>query len=271
MPSDDGDHIDEIPHSQWSRERPELDTYALGLVGRLFRTVELAETVLGRGLRGHGLQAGWFDLLAALRRAGAPLRAQSDAAHARDDALLHSGMTKPARTASSRRGSIVERRPDPGDRRGTLVEAHAPRHGNGRQGPRDPPRTRREPPARAQPEGAEEPRPAAPDAPLAPASTSRTPDMPGRPAPAEGEGEARSLRLGAGRCRLEPPRSPPGRRERVLEGRQPLTPQALVVAERGHHPHPLLGAQRAPPLVDPVLDRGERLSQCRRVLPVGGR
>lgn len=58
--------------AQWRRERPDLDPSPMGVVGRLTR----AEEMVGRELRDffaeHGLQRGEFDLLATLRRSGAP-------------------------------------------------------------------------------------------------------------------------------------------------------------------------------------------------------
>ena len=66
-----GDRVDEIV-GQWRRERPDVDTAALALLGRLFRVAQLADADLAPALRDHGLQPGWFDLLAALRRAGRP-------------------------------------------------------------------------------------------------------------------------------------------------------------------------------------------------------
>jgi DNA-binding MarR family transcriptional regulator len=111
------DHIDEIL-SAWSRERPDLDTWALGLLGRLFRTVRLADDALADGLRRHDLQAGWFDLLAALRRAGAPF--ELNPTQLIEATLVSSGgMTK--RLDRLVEQGLVERRPDPNDRRGTLV------------------------------------------------------------------------------------------------------------------------------------------------------
>jgi DNA-binding MarR family transcriptional regulator len=117
MPPVQGDHIDQIL-SQWSRERPELDTKALGLVGRLVRTVHLADAALAKGLRGHNLQAGWFDLLAALRRTGDPYELNPTQLM-RATMLSSGGMTK--RLDRLAEAGLVERRPDPGDRRGTLV------------------------------------------------------------------------------------------------------------------------------------------------------
>jgi DNA-binding MarR family transcriptional regulator len=57
---------------QWARQRPDLDCTPMGVIGRitqLQREVFLAQrTTFAR----HGLDAPSFDVLAALRRAGAP-------------------------------------------------------------------------------------------------------------------------------------------------------------------------------------------------------
>jgi DNA-binding MarR family transcriptional regulator len=110
------DRIDEIV-AQWRRERPDLDVTALGELGRLFRASELAEAALTEGLADH-LQPGWFDLLAALRRAGPPYELNpTDLMGA--TMLSSGGMTK--RLDRLAEAGLVERRPDPNDRRGTLV------------------------------------------------------------------------------------------------------------------------------------------------------
>jgi len=109
--------VDEIL-AQWHRERPDLDVAALGLYGRLFRVVHLSEDVLSEGLAPHGLQRGWFDLLVALRRSGAPY--ELNPSHLmRATMLSSSGMTK--RLDRMEEAGLIERRPDPNDRRGTLV------------------------------------------------------------------------------------------------------------------------------------------------------
>jgi hypothetical protein len=69
--SEPQDHVDEIL-AQWRRERPDLNVAPLGLYGRLFRIVRLSDDALAKGLAPYALQPGWFDLLAALRRAGTP-------------------------------------------------------------------------------------------------------------------------------------------------------------------------------------------------------
>ncbi len=117
------DHIDVIL-AQWRRERPDLDTHALGLLGRLFRSAHLADAALAEGLRGHDLQSGWFDLLAALRRTGNPYELNPTQLM-RATMLSSGGMTK--RLDRLAEAGLIERRPDPHDRRGTLVRLT--RHG----------------------------------------------------------------------------------------------------------------------------------------------
>lgn len=111
------DHVDEIL-AQWRMERPDLNVAPLGLVGRLFRVVQLSEEEFQRGLARYDLQPGWFDLLAALRRAGAPYQLNPTQLM-RSTLLSSSGMTK--RLDRMEAAGMIERRPDPHDRRGTLV------------------------------------------------------------------------------------------------------------------------------------------------------
>jgi len=112
-----GDRIDEIL-AQWNRERPELDVSTLVTVGRLIRTAQLADTALAGRLADHGLQPGWFDLLAPLRRAGEPYELNPTQLM-RATMLSSGGVTK--RLDRLAEAGLVERRPDPSDRRGTLV------------------------------------------------------------------------------------------------------------------------------------------------------
>jgi DNA-binding MarR family transcriptional regulator len=66
-----GDAVDALT-AQWVRERPDLDVWPMGIVGRISRLSNL----LGRGLKEffaeHGLESFEFDVLATLRRSGAP-------------------------------------------------------------------------------------------------------------------------------------------------------------------------------------------------------
>lgn len=114
---DPSDHIDRII-AQWRHERPDLDTAPMAVFGRLFRTERLSDMILSEALAPHGLQPGWFDLLAALRRAGAPYELNpTDLTRA---TMLSSGGTTKRLDRLAEAG-LVERRPDPNDRRGTIV------------------------------------------------------------------------------------------------------------------------------------------------------
>ena len=111
------DRLDEIEEA-WRRERPDVDVGPLVLVGRLFRAVHLADAQLAAGLSAFDLQPGWFDLLAALRRAGKPYQLKPTEL-SRATMLSSAGMTK--RLDRMAAADLVERRPDPSDRRATLV------------------------------------------------------------------------------------------------------------------------------------------------------
>jgi DNA-binding MarR family transcriptional regulator len=111
------DHIDRIV-AQWRQERPDLDFAPLGVLGRLFRAAELADVALTAALADESLQPGWFDVLAVLRRSGPPYELSPTE-------LLHSmmlssgGLTK--RLDRLTEAGLIQRRPDPDDRRGSLA------------------------------------------------------------------------------------------------------------------------------------------------------
>lgn len=103
---------------QWSRERPDLDPSPMGLVGRLLRVARATDRAVGDGLAERGLQAGWFDVLSALRRAGSPHQL-TPGALAKAVMLSTGGMTK--RLDQLEAAGLVTRSPDPRDRRGLLI------------------------------------------------------------------------------------------------------------------------------------------------------
>lgn len=56
----------------WKRERPDLDAAAMGVVGRILRIGRVLEGRANRMLRAYGLVYTDLDVLATLRRSGAP-------------------------------------------------------------------------------------------------------------------------------------------------------------------------------------------------------
>ncbi len=59
---------------QWARERPDLDVSPMGPIGRLKRCAALVQQQLDVGFAPFGLTYWEFDMLATLRRSGAPYR-----------------------------------------------------------------------------------------------------------------------------------------------------------------------------------------------------
>jgi len=109
----------DVAIDQWARERPDLPSLPMALLGRLSEASE-------RVLRDHlnplfaeaGLQPGEFDVLATLRRSGDPYMLSPTRLY--EAAMISSGgMTN--RIDRLERAGLVERRPDPNDRRGKLI------------------------------------------------------------------------------------------------------------------------------------------------------
>lgn len=65
------DHVDVITQ-QWEQERPDLDVTAMGLIGRVARLQLAYQREMQKTWAEFGLNAAKFDVLATLRRAGAP-------------------------------------------------------------------------------------------------------------------------------------------------------------------------------------------------------
>ncbi|MEA5453748.1 MarR family transcriptional regulator [Sinomonas sp. JGH33] len=59
---------------QWIRERPDLDPSPIALFGRVHRVYLRYQAVLNKTFSRYGLNSASFDVLASLRRAGAPYR-----------------------------------------------------------------------------------------------------------------------------------------------------------------------------------------------------
>jgi DNA-binding MarR family transcriptional regulator len=103
---------------QWREERPELDHSPIGIVGRISRLAREIEQRLERVYAEQGLEPGWHDVLATLRRSGPPFRMRpTDLTEAL--MLTSSGTTK--RLDRLEKAGLIMRSPDPEDRRGTLI------------------------------------------------------------------------------------------------------------------------------------------------------
>jgi DNA-binding MarR family transcriptional regulator len=70
---DDRDAVDEIA-DQWARERPDVPVGSIGIVARVLRIAKSFADHRRRSLAALGVDSATFDLLATLRRSGAPFR-----------------------------------------------------------------------------------------------------------------------------------------------------------------------------------------------------
>ena len=104
--------------AQWRLERPDLDPAPMGVVGRISRIAVLAQRELDRVFARYGLSGGDFDVLATLRRSGAPHRL-TPGALSRSTMVTTGGMTK--RLDRLEELGLIHREPDPHDRRGRLI------------------------------------------------------------------------------------------------------------------------------------------------------
>jgi len=111
---------DEVDHirQQWLRERPDLDTTAMGLIGRLQRLSNAATGVTGRTFARSGLTGPDFDVLATLLRSGRPYRLTPGALSA---ALMITTGGMSARLERLETGGLVHRESSPQDGRSRLV------------------------------------------------------------------------------------------------------------------------------------------------------
>ncbi|SEK24178.1 MarR family winged helix-turn-helix transcriptional regulator [Streptacidiphilus jiangxiensis] len=111
------DEVDRLV-AAWRRERPDLDVEPLEVlsrVGRLSRHLDIARR---SAFAEHALEPWEFDVLTALRRAGAPY--QLSPGQLLTQTLVTSG-TMTNRIDRLAGKGLVQRLPDPDDRRGVLV------------------------------------------------------------------------------------------------------------------------------------------------------
>ena len=113
-------HTDDVDRiiEQWGRERPDLDTTAMAVFGRIYRLARTAGDEVERAYAEFGIGRAEFDVLATLRRAGEPYELSPGALAA--SMMLSTGGTT-ARLDRLEKAGLAERRPSPTDRRGVLV------------------------------------------------------------------------------------------------------------------------------------------------------
>lgn len=111
------DEVDRIVDA-WSRERPDLDFAPLQVLSRVSRLAKHLDRERRQAFAASGLEPWEFDVLSALRRAGAPYQLSPKALL--QQTLVSSGtMTNRIDRLVERR--LVERHTDPHDGRGILV------------------------------------------------------------------------------------------------------------------------------------------------------
>ncbi|MDN3612191.1 MarR family winged helix-turn-helix transcriptional regulator [Vibrio ostreicida] len=111
------DSVDRVIE-QWAKEKPELKTDAMAIVGRLMRLAKYLETQMAQLHKRYQLTSGEFDVIATLRRSGKPYRLTPS--ELIDSMLLTSGaMTNRLDKLESK--SLIEREHSKEDRRSVTV------------------------------------------------------------------------------------------------------------------------------------------------------
>jgi DNA-binding MarR family transcriptional regulator len=113
----DRDEVDELVES-WHRERDDLDLAPVEVFSRISRLARLLDKARREAFTAHRIETWEFDVLAALRRAGSPYQL-TPGALLRETMVTSGTMTNRVDRLVQR--GLVERSPDPSDRRGVLV------------------------------------------------------------------------------------------------------------------------------------------------------
>lgn len=111
------DEVDRLV-AAWGRERPDLDVRPLEVLSRVTRLARHLDRARREAFAAHDLETWEFDVLAALRRAGAPYILSPGQLH--EQTMVTSG-TMTNRIDRLQRRGLVARTPHPQDGRGVQV------------------------------------------------------------------------------------------------------------------------------------------------------
>ena len=111
------DEVDSLIEA-WARERSDLDLAPVQVFSRISRLARHLDLARRDAFTSHHIESWEFDVLAALRRAGAPYEL-SPGRLLRETLVTSGTMTNRVDRLAGR--GLVERLPDPRDRRGVLV------------------------------------------------------------------------------------------------------------------------------------------------------
>jgi DNA-binding MarR family transcriptional regulator len=111
------DEVDRLVEA-WARERPEVDVAPMHVLSRVTRRARHLDRARREAFAAQELETWEFDVLSALRRAGRPYEL-SPGTLLRETMVTSGTMTNRVDRLAER--MLVERRPDPDDRRGVRV------------------------------------------------------------------------------------------------------------------------------------------------------
>ncbi len=111
------DHVDHV-REQWRAVAPELDVTPIGIVARIGRVAAYFDQSTNALMSRFGLSRSSWDVLASLRRAGAPYESSPTDLYR---GLMRTSGTMTHRLRRLENQGLIERSPDPEDGRGLLV------------------------------------------------------------------------------------------------------------------------------------------------------
>ena len=111
------DEVDQLVEA-WARERSDLDLGPVAVFSRISRLAHHVDRARRAAFTAHDIESWEFDVLAALRRAGEPYEL-SPGRLLRETLVTSGTMTNRVDRLAAR--GLVERQPDPDDRRGVIV------------------------------------------------------------------------------------------------------------------------------------------------------